>query len=224
MVSSTKHRILDAAEELFAEQGFSTTSLRHITTRAEVNLAAVNYHFGTKHALVAAVFARRLIPMNRDRLQRLDRLIAANAPHDPPLDALIEAFIAPALELSRDAAQGGARFIKLLGRSYTEPSAQLQEQIREMYSEVIDRFRPVFAQVLPDLPSDELYWRLHFLVGVLAYCMSGADMMRLIASCRVHDPLDTEMLTRRLSAFVTAGMRAAPPITDASRFPETAHG
>ncbi|MDH3638396.1 MAG: TetR family transcriptional regulator [Gammaproteobacteria bacterium] len=223
MTLSTKGRILDAAEELFAEQGFSATSLRHITARARVNLAAVNYHFGTKDALVEAVFARRLIPMNKDRLQRLDRLVRAHAPQDPPLDRLIEAFIAPALELSRHATEGGARFLKLLGRSYTEPSALLQEQVREMYREVIDRFRPVFAQVLPDLPGDELYWRLHFLVGVLAYCMSGADMMRLIASCRVHDSLDTNMLTQRLTVFLTAGMRAPLPAVDAPTLPETAH-
>ncbi len=210
MGTPTQQRILDAAERLFAEHGFGATSLRHITTRAQVNLAAVNYHFGSKDALVEAVFARRLIPMNRERLRRLDEVTAAHAPHEPPLNQLIEAFVAPALDLSRDASQGGARFIKLLGRSYTEPSAQLQAQIRGMYSEVIERFRPAFAQVLPDLSHDELYWRLHFLVGVLAYCMSGADMMRLIASCRVHDPLDTEMLTRRLTTFLTAGMRAAP--------------
>ncbi len=224
MSPPTPRRILDAAEELFAEHGFSATSLRHITAQAQVNLAAVNYHFGSKEALVEAVFARRLIPMNRARLERLAALVAEYAPEDPPLKRVIEAFIAPALELSRDASHGGARFLKLLGRSYTEPAAHLQERIREMYRPVIERFRPVFARVLPDLSRDELYWRLHFMVGVLAYCMSGADMMRLIASCRVQDPLDTEMLTHRLTAFVAAGMCAPAPIADAPRLAETMHG
>lgn len=223
MARSTKDRILDVAEELFAEQGFSATSLRHITSRAKVNLAAVNYHFGSKDALVEAVFARRLIPMNQDRLGRLHTLQQRHS-NAAPLGDLIEAFIAPALELSRDATQGGARFIKLLGRSYTEPAERLQAQVREMYSEVIDRFKPAFARALPELPGDELYWRLHFLVGVLAYCMSGADMMRLIASCRIHDPLDTKVLTERLTVFLTAGMGAPLPAVHHPPLRETALG
>ena len=77
-----------------------------------------------------------------------------------------------------------------------------------MYSEVIDRFKDAFAAVLPDLSADELYWRMHFLVGTLAYCMSGTDMMRLISSSRMPHAPEVDKMTRRLTLFLTAGLQA----------------
>ncbi len=208
MKLKTKDSILDSAETLFASHGFANTSLRMITARAGVNLASVNYHFGSKESLVEAVFARRLVPMNAERLKRLETLEVQCEMGGIPLEALIGAFIGPALELSRD--PGGARFVQLLGRSYTEPVLALQERVRAMHDSVIARFKGAFARALPALPMDELYWRLHFSVGVLAYCMAGTDMMRLIASCRLRDPVDTDALTRRLTSFLAAGLRASP--------------
>lgn len=205
---STKDLILDTAEALFAEQGFAATSLRSITTAAGVNLASVNYHFGSKEALIQAVFERRLHAMSEERLRRLAALEAASGAAPVALEPLIEAFIAPAMELSRDTARGGDRFIRLLGRSYTEPAGWLQDCVRGVYEPVIDRFKGAFARALPQLPREELYWRMHFMVGVLAYCMAGSDMMRLIASCRLCDPLDSRTLTERLVRFLTAGLNA----------------
>ena len=216
MARNTKDIILDAAEALFAEQGFTSTSLRNITAKAGVNLAAVNYHFGSKNALIAAIFERRIIPMNRIRLARLEALNQQHSAEDIPLEGLIEAFMGPPLELARDTDKGGAIFLKLLGRMYTEPSHDLQEEIRGMYGPVIERFKDAFARVLPNLPADELYWRMHFMVGLLAYMMAGTDMMRLIASCRVCDPLDTRTMIQRLCVFVAAGMGAAAPVPELS--------
>lgn len=209
VVQSTREQILDVAERLFAEGGFGATSMRAITNEAGVNLAAVNYHFGSKDGLVQAIFERRLRPMNEERLRRLRAL---ERDHDGaiPLDRLVGAFVAPALELSRDGAGGGARFIRLLGRSYTEPSETLQDSVRGMYREVIERFKPAFAASLPGLDHEELYWRMHFLVGTLAYCMSGSNMMRLIATSHLAGDRGHEQLVQRLTAFVTAGMQAPP--------------
>src|SRR5580765_1237727 len=78
--TDTKSKILDAAEELFMEHGFEATSLRLITTAATVNLAAVNYHFGSKEELFQAVLTRRLDPMNRDRMQLLSSYEARAGP------------------------------------------------------------------------------------------------------------------------------------------------
>ena len=206
MGKETREAILEAAEALFAEHGFRGTSLRAITQAAGVNLAAVNYHFGSKQALVEAVFARRIEPMNRERLARLQRWEAAGG---GDLEGLIDAFAGPPLELAGE--PRGARFVRLLGRSYTEPDERLQAAIRGMYEPVIERFKQAFARALPHLPAPELYWRLHFLVGLLAYLMSGADLMRLIASCRLCDPLDVEALKGRLQRFVAAGLRAPVP-------------
>lgn len=217
--SDTKDRILDVSEILFSERGFDATSLRTITAEAGVNLASVNYYFGSKDALLEAVYARRLVPMNQERVRRLDSLEQEFHGADIPLHALIAAFVEPALALSREPTNGSSSFIRLLGRSYTEPSLALQDKVRSMYEGVITRFKSAFARALPDLPSDDLNWRLHFMVGMLAYCMSGSDTMRLIVSCRLYDPLDSETLSRRLVTFLTAGMGAPAEQTAAAVLP-----
>ncbi|MCP4407965.1 MAG: TetR/AcrR family transcriptional regulator [Gammaproteobacteria bacterium] len=208
MPNDTKDLILNAAEALFAEHGFGSTSLRKITTKAGVNLASVNYHFGSKEALINAVFERRIVPMNQQRIERLKGLQEDYSGRSIPLEVLIETFIGPAMALAADQGKGGAVFIRLLGRSYTEPSATLQQAIRGLYGPVIERFKLAFSQVLPELPPEEIYWRMHFMVGLLAYMMAGTDMMRLIASCQVCDPLDIPATVKRLSVFLSAGMGA----------------
>ncbi len=207
MAKDTKDIILDTAEKLFAKQGFNNTSLRNITTEADVNLASVNYHFGSKDALIQKLFERRIIPMNEQRISKLEQLEQKYGDHIA-LENLIDAFMEPAMELSRDTQKGGALFIKLLGRTYTDPSSELHDAIRQLYAPAIERFRDAFARVLPELTPDELYWRMHFMVGLLAYLMAGTDMMRLIASCKLCDPLDTDALIARARMFLVAGMQA----------------
>jgi AcrR family transcriptional regulator len=212
MKRSTKRAILDAAEELFADYGFAATSLRAITAAAQVNLAAVNYHFGSKEALIDAVFARRVEPMNQARLNALHDLQAAFGDAAVPLDRLIAAFVEPALALSHDRTLGGQRFVRLLGRSLTEPAGAVHDSLRGRYEEVSEQFKPAFARTLPDLPAAELYWRMHFMVGLLAYLMAGADIMRLIASSRMSAHGQNDVVLTRLVSFIEAGMRA--PVDD----------
>src|SRR5436853_6771043 len=118
----TRTRILDVAEELFMLHGFEGTSMRALTAKAEVNLAAVNYHFGSKDALIEAVFRRRLDPMNAARIAELERLESEAAGRALATDAVIRAFVGPSLRLVEDAKGGGRNFIRLLGRTYTEPN------------------------------------------------------------------------------------------------------
>src|SRR5439155_11060378 len=95
----TRTRILDAAEELFMQHGFEATSMRVLTARAGVNLAAVNYHFGSKHALIEAVFRRRLDPMNTARIAALERLEKDAGGHALPPETIIRAFIGESLRM-----------------------------------------------------------------------------------------------------------------------------
>ena len=205
---NTNERILDVAEQLFAERGPARTSLRAITATAEVNLAAVHYYFGSKAGLIKAVFERRIKPMNAERLRCLEQLHRCHGDLIP-LEPLIEAFIAPALGLSRDPKHGGEHFIRILGRTYTDPSGPLEAYLQELHKDVAERFRTAFQLALPQLDHDELYWRLHFLVGTLAYCMSGSGTMRLIASSRLHSGTDTKHLIHRLAVFLRGGLTAA---------------
>jgi len=217
MKRGTKEALLDAAEELFADYGFAATSLRAITAAAQVNLAAVNYHFGSKEALIDAVFARRVEPMNQARLDALRVLQSASGDAPVPLDRLIAAFVEPALELSHDRTLGGQRFVRLLGRSLTEPAGTVHDSLRGRYEEVSEQFKPAFAHTLPELPAAELYWRMHFMVGLLAYLMAGADIMRLIASSRLSAPSHNDEMLPRLVSFIEAGMRA--PVQDGNVIP-----
>jgi AcrR family transcriptional regulator len=201
----TRTRILDAAEELFMQHGFEATSMRLLTAKAGVNLAAVNYHFGSKHALVEAVFQRRLDPLNQERLLALEKLEAAA---HPASEDIIRAFIAPTLKLVEDAKGGGRNFIRLLGRTYTEPAKTVRQLIGQMYAPVMDRYKSALERALPQMPREELVWRMHFMFGTLAYTLAATDTVQLIAGCKPEDRYDAQLLEERLTAFLHAGLNA----------------
>ncbi len=205
---TTPHRLLDAAEALLADQGVDATSLRQITAAAEANLAAVNYHFGSKEALVDAVLRRRIEPLNAERLSRLEAVEADDDPLD--LEAVLEAWLVPALQL-RDAADGhGDRFVRLIGRVYSEPGPHLRELLPQLFGEVFERFSRALGRALPGLPRRELVWRMHFLLGSMIHTL--ADPARIETfSGGLCNPSDTDALAARLLAFVAAGMRAPLP-------------
>jgi len=201
----THTRILDAGEELFMQHGFEGTSMRALTSKAGVNLAAVNYHFGSKDALIEAVFRRRLDPMNLARIAALDELEA-----DGTLSAekIIRAFIVPSLRLVEDAKGGGRNFIRLLGRTYTEPAKGIRLLIGQMYAPTMQRYKAALERALPQMPREELVWRMHFMFGTLAYTLAATDTVQLIAGCKPEDRYDARLLEDRLTAFLASGLTA----------------
>src|SRR5690349_16768570 len=154
--AGTKTRILDAAELLFMEHGFEATSLRALTSAAGVNLAAVNYHFGSKEELFEAVLTRRLDPMNQARVELLSRFEAEAAPAPVDSERILAALLTPALALARDRARGGKDFLRLLGRAYADPAPFIRRFLSEQYRPMIVRFKAAFARALPHLPAKEL--------------------------------------------------------------------
>jgi AcrR family transcriptional regulator len=202
----TRTRILDAAEELFMQHGFEATSMRLLTAKAEVNLAAVNYHFGSKDALIEAVFRRRLDPMNAERIAALERL------EDASPENIIRAFVGPSLRLIEDAKGGGRNFIRLLGRAYTEPAKQIRALIGQMYAPAMERYKGALERALPQMPREELVWRMHFMFGTVAYTLAATDTVQLIAGCKPEDRYDARLLEERLTAFLAAGLHA--PLKD----------
>jgi AcrR family transcriptional regulator len=201
----TRTRILDAAEELFMQHGFEGTSMRLLTSRAEVNLAAVNYHFGSKDALIEAVFRRRLDPMNAERIAELERLEAKG---NPSPEAIIRAFIGPSLRMVEDGKGGGRNFIRLLGRTYSEPTKPIRALIGQMYAPAMQRYKGALERALPQMPVEELVWRMHFMFGTLAYTLAATDTVQLIAGCKPEDRYDSRLLEERLTAFLAAGLNA----------------
>lgn len=213
----TRTRILDAAEELFMQHGFESTSMRLLTAKAQANLAAVNYHFGSKDALIEAVFRRRLDPMNTSRIAELDRLEkeAAGRPGAGVLspETIIRAFVGASLRMIEDSKCGGRNFIRLLGRTYTDPQKHIRSLIGQLYAPAMARFKTAFERALPQMPGDELVWRMHFMFGTLAYTLAATDTVQLIAGCKPEDRYDARLLEARLTAFLAAGLLA--PLHDA---------
>ncbi len=207
----TRRRILDAAEELFMQHGFEGASMRLLTTKAGVNLAAINYHFGSKDALIEAVFQRRLDPMNAARIAELDRLEKEAGGEALAPEAIIRAFIAESLSMIEDSRNGGRNFVRLLGRTYTEPAKPIRTLIGCMYAGTMERFKAAFARSLPELPSGELFWRMHFMFGTLSYTLAATDTVQLIAGFKPEDRHDSRALQERLVQFLTAGLLAPIP-------------
>jgi AcrR family transcriptional regulator len=209
--SATKEKILDAAEALFMEHGFEATSLRQITATAGVNLAAVNYHFGSKEELFQAVLTRRLDPMNQERIALLARFEREAAPRTLSCECILAAMFIPALRLARDRRRGGKDFLRLLGRAYADPAPFIRQFLSQQYAVMISRFKAAFGRALPQLPKRELSWRLHFVMGALSYTLAGTDALKLIAELNPRDTQNDETLLRRLAPFLVAGLKAPLP-------------
>lgn len=196
---STKDRILDAAEALFAQHGFAETSLRQVTSRADVNLAAVNYHFGSKGNLINEVFRRRLDELSALRLTRLAQAQAAD-PHD--LKGILRAFIEPALGLSLD--RHGGAFVRVIARAYAEKDETLRRFLSDNYGHVMRDFARALAQALPSLSRERLYWRLDFIAGALTYAM--ADFGQIKRPPGIDEHSHCRQAADELVAFAAAGL------------------
>ncbi len=199
---STKDRILGAAEELFALQGFAGTSLREVTSRADVNIAAVNYHFGSKENLVNEVFRRRMDVMST---QRLAALKAAVAGHPGELEPVLAAFVEPALAMAQDRNGGGA-FIRVIARAYAEKNDALRKFLSDQYGHVLREFAKAIAGCVPGLAKDTLYWRLDFLSGALTYAMADFGLIKRPAG--TSEATHRERAARELIRFAAAGIRS----------------
>ena len=162
--TDTRDRILDAAESLFVERGFSATSLRAIADKAGVNLAATNYHFGSKKGLLVEVFHRQMGPINEQRLANLDQLEMSGQP--ATARAILEAFFTPFVQ---DDVYITAPAV--IGWIYSEPEAVTRPVFEHEFIAVSIRFQNALAEVLPQLEQDELNWRFHFMIGSMIHLL-----------------------------------------------------
>lgn len=209
--TDTVTRILDTAEVLFAERGFAETSLRHITSKAKVNLAAVNYHFGSKKSLIQAVFARYLTPFTERFHGALDELEARYAGGVIPLEELLETMARTVLEVPAER-NSLKVFMRLLGLAYSQAQGHLRRYIQEEYGSVFSRFTELVRRATPDLPNAERFWRLHFVLGTVIFTLSGLDALRDIAEKDYGDRVSVRELVRRMRPVVVAAMSA--PLQD----------
>ncbi len=165
----TKTDILDAAERLFAERGYDGTAIREITRAANVNVAAIHYHYGSKEEVLRGVTDRIVGPLNERRFKLLERALDDAQPHPPSIEAILEAFIRPDIETLQRLHQRGPTVAHFLGRTYMDPTPWIQQMAQEQFAEVQTRLFPVLAATLDHLTFDEIEWRMSRVTAVLIH-------------------------------------------------------
>src|ERR1700681_3979227 len=193
---NTKTRILNAAEKLFCLNGFDATSLRDITAEAQVNLAAVNYHFQSKDSLIDAIIERRVDPVNRLRIEMLD----LSGP-TPTVEQVVDAFLAPLLMMDVLPA------VPLIGRVFSNPSLFVERVYKKHLLHVVKRFSEAIGAALPQLSAEERFWRLQFMAGSMSHVLALSGVFPLMSG----QPFDRAAVMGRLATFLAAGLRAPAP-------------
>ncbi|MGF1473759.1 MAG: TetR family transcriptional regulator [Rubrobacteraceae bacterium] len=157
--ADAKERILDAAERLFSEEGLDGVSVRAVTAEAGLNVAAVNYHFGSKAALLSAMVRRFFARVSAERLRRLDELEVSAGGKPPPVEDLVVAFAVPVFELFDEhrAREWGQAWMATRG---TDGQDRGVSPMTFGETEVERRYQAALGQTLPWLSSEELRWRL----------------------------------------------------------------
>ncbi|MCW8108530.1 TetR family transcriptional regulator [Alteromonas ponticola] len=202
MSAKTKVRILNAAEMLFAEQGFQQTSMRQITAKAEVNLASINYHFGNKKNLIQSVLQRyfdALMPLVEQSLL---------ASRTETVHTVLERLVKPVMSLNKLRPDGTEIFVKLLGRGYNETQGHLRAFIMAHYGATISKLIAMIKNCLPDIQDEEVFWRLHFALGSFVFSMSSSQALKEIAESDFHQQVNMEDVIRHLVPFVACGIES----------------
>lgn len=203
--SATKERLLDVAARLFAERGFDAVSLRTLTTEAEVNLAAVNYHFGSKDALIGAVIARQLQPVNQARLDLLAAL-----PRPLKSEGIVAAFVDPVFEAVQAGGGSDGHFCRLMARCMAQRDERISETLVEQFREVVACFVAAMMESAPSLDEATAHLRLLFMGGTLGQTLFHFDLIEKVSSGTCSAP-DFDQLRDEMVAFLAAGNTSVAP-------------
>jgi len=201
---TTKEKLMDAAEKLFARQGFHGTSLREITAEAGVDLALVNYHFGGKKPLLAAVLERRGAVLNEARLTRLKEVRAAAVPRAASTAAVVGAFFDPILERLAHAGPGWHNYFSLLAWVNNSPEWG-RKLMSKTFNSTVREFIQALKESLPEAAPEDIYWGYNFLTGALTLSLAETGRLDELSDglCR---STDVAALKARLGPFVAAGL------------------
>jgi AcrR family transcriptional regulator len=204
----TRQRILHAAEHLFAERGIAAVSIRDITRAANVNLGAINYHFGAKRNLAAEVFKNCFEPVKVRQMALLDQM--ENQAGGPPLslEMVLEALVRPVVERGFVEGAEGDTFLRLMGGCFSEPDIEIRQLVRAHFDKLIRRFDAAFLRAVPGLRPEELFWCVNFIHGALHLSLlASAEQGGLLSEFKRK--LDAPGLVQRLITFMAAGFRSA---------------
>ena len=203
---ATKQRLIEAAEALFADEGFDRVSVRDITTKAAANVAAVNYHFGSREGLVAVVMARYINPVSEERLARLEALERRAAGKPVAVEEILDAFIRPFATQVRRSELSEKLFFKLMGRMFGQQGSELPPEVEKLIMSKVGRFHKAFSRPLPGLSSEEIWWRMHLMSGSMIHTMAHSETVQRLSGGDSGSPTVEQTLSRFIR-FAAAGMR-----------------
>ncbi len=204
----TKERILDAAEQLFSEKGFAETSMRDITGQANVNLASVNYHFGSKEELINEVFHRSLEPLIMALNSNLESMKASSEINSDSLETSLRVLVHAGLKRCREMKGGGGIFMRLLSRAYSDPEAKVRNYLASKYSGTLIRYVGILTKILPTVSYEEIYWRSYCMLGSLIFIMSSELTLQNIAKKNYQFNTSEKQVEDYIVKFLAAGFRA----------------
>lgn len=203
MRDPARERILEVAQELFATRGFDAVSVRELAQAAEVNLAAVNYYFGSKDGLLLVLFRREAKVLVERRLALLREAEAEGGPLAVQLDKWVRALIAPLLSWCLQPSVRSL-YVPTLQRMATHDHPEMQA-MAERESQDLQPFAAALARLLPDLPTEEVYWRLHYVLGLEHSLLSGLPRLHQLCG-GVCDTADIQRMIERTVAFAVRAL------------------
>ncbi|WP_299178487.1 TetR/AcrR family transcriptional regulator [uncultured Neptuniibacter sp.] len=204
----TSASIVKAAEALFAEQGFTETTVRQITSRADVNLAAINYHFGSKKGLIQAVAEKFLTPLCIELESMLDQRLSVSDAGQITLEELLEMLMRALLIVNRDNDNALSVFMRLLELSYMKNQEELRSFLMSRYQSKLQPFIQSLRQDSAPMEDDEFFWRLHFLLGSITFTLSNFNTLHAIEKREFHSGAEVENILHRMIPVLSAGLQA----------------
>ena len=205
---STKDRIVRSAARMFSGRGFDTVSLRDITADAGANIAAVNYHFGSKIGLLSVVFDQYAAPVNAARLRLLNEVDRNSGDKNPDVSDILWALFSPAFHAPETGEQG-QYFRKMLGRMSSSPNPEVRSILFKTFDDVSRRFVDMMSCACPDLSREELFWRLTCVYGSMMYAQADNGRIRTLAG-DAFDSGNMDDALKYMIPFLTAGFTQPP--------------
>ena len=201
----TREHLLDTAETLFAQRGFYGVSVRDITQAADVDVSMVNYHFGTKQELIAAVFDRRAQVVNADRLEQLEEARRRSWPKPPAPEALLQAYVIPLVRRLKENTPGWRNYFALVAEVNNSP--EWSALMTQHFDPFIRQFIAAMQEALPDCTERDLYWANHFFSGAITLSLAQTGRVERLSGGLCDSSHVDELYTRLLTLF-SAGFRA----------------
>jgi AcrR family transcriptional regulator len=205
--ASARGRILQTAEELFAEDGFNGVSMRDIASKARVGLGQLTYYFESKRDLYLTVFLNSGFRIISERKRLLAEARAKYGQRPIPLKLLIRSYVMPYLDYART---DGATYVRLYARLHSEPADLAEEVRRRVYDETTLDYADAFKESLPHIPEEVIYWRLVFMMGTYNFAFITSGRLEVMSRGAMSST-NLDAVVKQVLPFIEAGLRAPVP-------------